>query len=283
MQKCGSAQSPDMGCRQLREQVAPCQRESRVRRARAARATHPKIRPTTTRPAPSRTSASGSFQSPAIIGALGSDARCGAPDPSYRHAMPVLGPIESCRRARSSGVGCAKIAHMNRTVAASNSVNVSTARMIGPRHTASQWLHRYPPALETNTLVAPGPRACPVAPAVAVVAHRQRPPKSHATTSGPIGITKPDVAPVTPSTRYPAAAPSSGLNMKASCTMSMTPNTASRVPVGVRVTSCGLAGGEARCAVTDYRGVAMASPSPGIARTEKTARVIDLTLRGAPA
>jgi hypothetical protein len=48
--------------------------------------------------------------------------------------------------------------------------------------------------------------------------------------------------------------------------MSMTPNTASRVPVGVRVTSRGLARGEARCAEGNYRGVAMASPSSGTVR-----------------
>ena len=58
--------------------------------------------------------------------------------PSYRHAMPVLAPIESCRRARSSGVGCAKITHMKRTVATSSSVNVSTTRTIDPHQNASQ-------------------------------------------------------------------------------------------------------------------------------------------------
>ena len=103
-------------------------------------------------------------QSPAIIGTLGSDARCGAPDPHYRHAMPVLAPIESCRRARSSGVGCAKIAHMNRTVAASNSVNVSTALTIAD---LLRWRR-------TRSNV-PGARAWTVEPAGAVVAHRQAP------------------------------------------------------------------------------------------------------------
>ena len=121
------------------------------------------------------------FTTESTAEALGSDERCGAPDPSYRHAMPVLAPIESYRRPCSSGVGCAKITHMNRTVATSNSVNVSTARTIDPRQTASQWSHRYPPALETNTLLAPGPRTWTIASAVAVIAHRQRPP----TSSGP--------------------------------------------------------------------------------------------------
>lgn len=212
------------------------QRESRLRRARAARAKRAQITPTTKRTPPSRTNAAGSFQEPAIIAieALGSDERHDVPDPSYRHAMPVLGPIESCRRAHSSGVGCAKIAHMNRR-----------ARTIDPRQIASQWLPRHPPRWRRTRSWRPGPRAYPVAPAVAVVAHRQRPPKSHATTSGPIGITNPDVAPVTPSMTYPAAAPSSGLTMKAtSCTIPMTPNTASRVPGGIRVTSRGLARGE---------------------------------------
>jgi len=126
----------------LAGQGGTCQREFRGRRARAACTVHPTTRPTSTRTAPSRTSVSGSVQSPAIIATLGSDARCGAPDPHYRHAMPVLWPIESCRRARSSWVGCAKITHMKRTVAASNSAIVSTSRMIGPRHTAPQWPHR---------------------------------------------------------------------------------------------------------------------------------------------
>ena len=148
----------------LREPVAAGQREFRVRRARAACTTHPTIRPTNTRTAPSRTSASRSVQSPAIIGTLGSDARCGAPDPHYRHAMPVLWPIESCRRDRSSGVGCAKIAHMKRTVAASNSVNVSTALTIAD---LLRWRR-------TRSNV-PGARAWTVPPAVAVVAHRQAP------------------------------------------------------------------------------------------------------------
>jgi hypothetical protein len=57
----------------LREQVVPSQRDPRGRRARAARASRVKIRPTTTRSAPSRTSASGLFQSPALIAALGLD------------------------------------------------------------------------------------------------------------------------------------------------------------------------------------------------------------------
>jgi hypothetical protein len=107
-------------------------------------------------------------------------ARCGASDASYRQAIPVLEPIESYRRLCSSGVGCAKITHMNRTIATSSSVNVSTARTIDPRQNASQWSHRYPPVLETNTLLAPGPRTWTIASAVAVIAHRQRPPTSSA-------------------------------------------------------------------------------------------------------
>jgi len=81
--------------------------------------------------------------------------------------------------------------------------NVSTARTSDARQNASQWPYRYSPALETNTLLAPGPRTrtWTIAFAVAVIAHHQRPPTSHATTRGPIGITKPDVAPVTPSMR----------------------------------------------------------------------------------
>jgi hypothetical protein len=156
--------------------------------------------------------------------------RLQALDPNYRHAMPVLEPIESCRRARSSGVGCAKITHMNRTVAASNSVNVSTTRMIDPRPAASRWLHRGPSALQTNTLGALGQMACAVASTIAVVTHRQRPPNSHATTSGPRGPT-----------------------MKARFLMSMTSNRASRVPQGPPVTSCGFAGGKARFAAGNYR------------------------------
>jgi hypothetical protein len=35
-------------------------------------------------------------------------------------------------------VGCAKITHMKRTVATSNSVNVSTTRMIHPRLTVPE-------------------------------------------------------------------------------------------------------------------------------------------------
>ena len=87
----------------------------------------------------------------------------------------MLGPIESYRRLCSSGVGCAKITHMNRTIATSSSVNVSTARTIDPRQDASQWPHHDPPALETNTLLAPGPRTWTIASAVAVIAHRQPP------------------------------------------------------------------------------------------------------------
>jgi len=131
----------------------------------------------------------------------GSGGRWGAPDPSYRHAMPVLGPIESCRRARSSGVGCAKITHMKRTVATSNSVNVSTARTIGPRHRAPQWSHRV-----TSCVGDEYARRAWCEGLDGRAGHSGRsasssPPKSHATTAGPIGIRNPDVAPVMPSTR----------------------------------------------------------------------------------
>ena len=56
--------------------------------------------------------------------------------------------------------------------------NVSTARTSDARQNASQWPHRYSPALETNTLLAPGPRTrtWTIASAVAVIAHCQRPP-----------------------------------------------------------------------------------------------------------
>ena len=126
-------------------------------------------------------------------------ARCSVSDPGDRHAMPMLASIESCRQARSSGVVCAKIIHIKWTFATSNSVNVSATRAIDPHQNACQC--PYPPALRTNTLLALGPRTWTIASAVAVIAHDQRPPTSHATTSGPIGITKPDVAPVTPSIR----------------------------------------------------------------------------------
>ena len=186
--------------------------------------------------------------------ALGSDERCGAPDPSYRHAMPVLGPIESYRRPCSSGVGCAKITHMNRTVATSNSVNVSTARTIDPRQTASQWPHRYRAALETNTLLAPGSRTWTLVSAVAVIAHRQRPPTS--------------------------SAPS----MMAGCTISMTfqqskPHS-SWLP-------CDFSRACARRGVGHGRVIAKVWLGRHLDRVtrapEKAARVMDLTLRGAPA
>lgn len=124
--------------RQLCKHGVARQRRSRVRRARAARDSRAKTTPTNRRIPPSSTRTSGSVQEPMIIETLGSGERCGAPDPGYRHAMPVLAPIESCRRARSSGVGCAKITHMKRTVATSNSVNVSTTRMIHPRLTVPE-------------------------------------------------------------------------------------------------------------------------------------------------
>jgi hypothetical protein len=46
---------------------------------------------------------------------------------SHRHAMGVLCPIESCRRACSSGVECARITQRNATVATVNTTNVSSA------------------------------------------------------------------------------------------------------------------------------------------------------------
>ena len=185
----------------LREQVVICQRESRVRRARAARPSHANTTPTTTRTAPSRTSVSGSVQEPAIIEALGSDERCGAPDPGYRHAMPVLWPIESCRRARSSGVGCAKIAHIKRTVAASTSVKVSTARTIGPRHRAPQGSHRLTSCVGDEYARRAWCEGLDGRAGLSGRSAASRPPASHATPAGPIGIRNPDVAPVRPSTR----------------------------------------------------------------------------------
>ena len=62
-----------------REQMVPCQREIRVRRARAARTTRAKTIPTITRNPPSTRSASGSFQAFAITEAPGS--RCPGPAP----------------------------------------------------------------------------------------------------------------------------------------------------------------------------------------------------------
>lgn len=51
--------------------------------------------------------------------------------------------------------------------------NVSTARTSDARQNASQWPHHYSPALETTTLLAPGPRTrtWTIASAVAVIAH----------------------------------------------------------------------------------------------------------------
>jgi hypothetical protein len=54
------------------------------------------------------------------------------------------------------------------------------------------------PAPRWRRTRSPGPSAWTLAPAVAVVAHGQRPPKSHATTGGPAGTTKPAVEPVRP-------------------------------------------------------------------------------------
>jgi len=48
---------------------------------------------------------------------------------SHRHAMGVLCPSESCRRACSSGVECARITQRNATVATVNTTNVSSALM----------------------------------------------------------------------------------------------------------------------------------------------------------
>jgi len=49
---------------------------------------------------------------------------------SYRQAMCVLSPIESCIRARSSAVECPSTAHMNATVAISKMIDVSSPRMV---------------------------------------------------------------------------------------------------------------------------------------------------------
>jgi hypothetical protein len=100
--------------------------------------------------------------------------RAATSDWRYRHALPVLALIESFQRPCVSDR--MKITHMNRTLATSYSVNLSTARTIDPRQNASQGPHRYFLTLETNTLLAPGPRTWTIASAVAVIAHRQRPP-----------------------------------------------------------------------------------------------------------
>jgi hypothetical protein len=55
--------------------------------------------------------------------------------------------------------------------------------------------------------------------------------------------------------------------MKARFAMSMTSNTASRVPGGFPVSSRGLARGGAWYGEENYRGVAIGSPSSGTART----------------
>lgn len=94
---------------------------------------------------------------------------------AYRHAMPVLGPIESFRRARSSGVGCARITHMKRTVASSTTANVSARRKIGPRRTSTLGRHRRPAAWSTNTRATLRPKACAIAWPVAVILHRRWP------------------------------------------------------------------------------------------------------------
>ena len=136
------------------------------------------------------------------------------------------------------------------------SVNVSTTRTIDPHQHASQ-CPGYPPALGTNTLLAPGPRTWTIASAVALIAHGQRPPTSHATTSGPTGITKPDVAPVTPSIRSPTAAPSSGPSTMASCTMSMRSQQSKPHSSWLPLISRGLTRSEAQGAEGNYRGVAI--------------------------
>jgi hypothetical protein len=48
---------------------------------------------------------------------------------AHRHAVCVLCPSESCRRACSSGVECARITQRNATVATVNTTNVSSALM----------------------------------------------------------------------------------------------------------------------------------------------------------
>lgn len=55
--------------------------------------------------------------------------------------------------------------------------------------------------------------------------------------------------------------------MKARFAMSMTSNTASRVPLGPPVPSRGFAGGEAWCAEGNYREVGYGPPSSGTAGT----------------
>ena len=119
--------------------------------------------------------------------------RCGARSPvvgsdsSYRHVMDVLWPIESCRRALSSWVGCAKITHMKRAA--------STTRTIEPHQNASEW-PRNAHALGTNTFFAPGPRTWTIVSAVAVIAHGQRRLRATPRPAARSAITRPDVSPV---------------------------------------------------------------------------------------
>jgi hypothetical protein len=64
----------------------------------------------------------------------------------YRHAMCVLSPIESCRRACSSGVVCARITHMKATMTTSTTIDVSRTR-ITASGLGGRGLHLPPPAL----------------------------------------------------------------------------------------------------------------------------------------
>jgi hypothetical protein len=60
--------------------------------------------------------------------------------------MCVLSPIESCSRARSSGVGWARITHKNATVTTNNIINVPRTRITDSR-LCGPGLHRRPSAL----------------------------------------------------------------------------------------------------------------------------------------
>lgn len=92
--------------------------------------------------------------------------------PPHRHAMPVLSPIESCSRARSSGVECPKTTHMNSTVAISTNIKVSTPRIAPSRCPAHQNPRSPPSTLESPSLNAPRPSRWVEGSAVAVVVHR---------------------------------------------------------------------------------------------------------------
>jgi len=71
--------------------------------------------------------------------------------------------------------------------------------------------------------------------------------------------------------------------MKAKFVMSMTSNTASRVPPGPPVTSRGVAGDAAWCAESNFAGWATARPVRVPPGPEKDACVPDLTRRATPA